>query len=101
MSIVPRELSQRAAQAARVFGPVALALALAGCAGEAPDTGCQLDEEGMQALERAGEGYLRDLQMLAEAVSAPPPPSPSSPRAWRRRVEGVVRELWWSRARPA
>lgn len=36
MSTVPREPSQRAAQAARVFAPVALALVLAGCADEAP-----------------------------------------------------------------
>ncbi|MBW8366346.1 MAG: hypothetical protein K0M70_00595 [Arenimonas sp.] len=36
MSTVPREFSQRAAQAARVFTAVALALAVVACAGEAP-----------------------------------------------------------------
>jgi poly(3-hydroxybutyrate) depolymerase len=36
MSTVPREISQRAAQAARVFIPAVVALALSGCAGEAP-----------------------------------------------------------------
>lgn len=36
MSTVPRELSQRAAQAARVFIPAALALSLSACAGDAP-----------------------------------------------------------------
>ena len=36
MARLPREFSQRAAQAARVFIPAALALAAAGCAGDAP-----------------------------------------------------------------
>lgn len=36
MAKLPRELSQRAAQAARAFGPAALALALVACAGDAP-----------------------------------------------------------------
>ena len=36
MATVPRDVSQRAAQAARVFIPAALALALAACGGDAP-----------------------------------------------------------------
>ncbi len=36
MATVPRELSQRAAKAARVFTPALLALALSACAGDAP-----------------------------------------------------------------
>jgi hypothetical protein len=36
MALFPREFSQRAAQAARVFIPMALLAGLAGCSAEAP-----------------------------------------------------------------
>jgi hypothetical protein len=49
-----------------------------GCAGGAPAApGCRLEDEALEALERAGEGYLRDLELLAVAVK--PPPTPLGP----------------------
>ncbi len=58
-----------------------------------PAPGCRLDDEAMEALERAGEGYLQDMQLLAAAVSAllpSPVPCASAPRFRRRRAERNV-----------